>query len=68
MARDGGELGRGLCRNIAALQSSIEHLWIKHDILKQAGQPLDHVLEGMPQEVTSDLVALHRAISEILAR
>jgi len=68
MARDGGELGRGLCRNAAALQDSIDHLLVRHQMLQQAGQPLAHPLDGMPQAVIADLTDIHRALADVLAQ
>jgi hypothetical protein len=37
-------------------------------MLQQAGQPLAHPLDGMPQAVIADLTDIHRALADVLAQ
>jgi hypothetical protein len=66
MTKDGGELGRGLRRNAAAMNGSLNHLWDKYNLLKGHPEELSRPLEGMPSEIEADLIELRDAITEIL--
>jgi hypothetical protein len=57
MTRDGGELGRGFRRKAADLQASIDHA-LDRQRLANLSDPLD----GMPEDVISDLRAIERSL------
>jgi hypothetical protein len=64
---DGGELGRGLRRNAAAMHSSLEHLHDRFRLLQSTSQVLTHPLADSPKEVIDDLASLRDELSSLFA-